>query len=244
MSRFWLVEIRDGERLIGSWYVTPDEAQARKSEARGHAVTELVSVGASQLRIGEQLALTGRLLNDTTAELKKTQEREALLARLGDRLQDDLGQREAALGRALAIAHRLWPYQTDNGPLWMTEDGVALREWPDVVRWVADAEPLLTLRASLERALNLTPGFDASLTYGPVVGPALNALIEAVREEGGQDDRPGATAQEPSTADEAGAAPAARPAEPGPVDDAGCTCGAKWTGYPHHYLGCPSRDRP
>lgn len=193
------------------------------------------------------LALEDRLARMTTA-YEAAKARQALACQLADGLQDDLGRREASLGRAMALAHALW---TLNG--YGPDKAVRIAgspefvTWPGVVRWVADGNvlqrvvftrrPMLdeegespTLRADLERVLS-AHGVDR--VYGPVVGPALNTLIELVvnqlpvaRTEGGQDDRPGAAAQEPSAPDAAGDAAAARPAEPRPVRAPVCTCGA------------------
>lgn len=103
------------ERLIGEWDAQAQELRdgLREAEKRAERLKEAYEA---------------------------TKARETAVCRQLDALQDDLEQREAALGRALQLARELWDAPGARSlarsvPYRLLAPGIA---WADVLRWIAD----------------------------------------------------------------------------------------------------------
>jgi hypothetical protein len=261
-----VIDVRaEGDDLIREQLDGATEAVARLATAAlrsdGQDDRCVIEIGRLRGRVTELETQNHALREQIARDSART-------IRLNAGLQDDLIQREAALGRALALARKLSVGQ----PLWKALDGMGFEygpiqtedpEWPEVVRWVASAdkgEP--TDGERLERAYRaLRTLYNWSLEdQPPGSGPshmvrqaAYRAVTQAgcwldLREwdartnpGGGDEDgqRQAGAASEPTPEDEARPDSADREAAAGAVCPG---CGVEPNAY--HALGCPNRPEP
>lgn len=139
--RRWTVSFPNGLEA----YVTANEHIADDARSHGLVVSELreaseviglaVDAAWAESLLTEQLEGATQAVAHLAVSLS--------LSRLNSGVQDDLEQREAALGRAMALAHGMWRlhgYKANPDYGFTPTDGPLLTEWPDVVRWITDTQ--------------------------------------------------------------------------------------------------------